>query len=146
MENRDSILLVSEDSELHRLLKTVATSHDFTLLGVNSVEKGLGVFKNDRPSCIIFDLDILHNQRDRNAVRKRLQESGVPALLLDGLANERQNLADSPPSYFVELIVKFIVDTRDKSRRDSKGGFRKRLLSSFRPGNPISRDSDSIST
>lgn len=135
MENRDSILLVSEDSELHRLLEIVAATYGFTLLGANSVEKGLGLFKNAGPNCIIFDLDILHNPRDRNAVKERLQESGVPALLLDGLAGRSQNPADLPPPFDVEPIVKFIMDTRDKSRRDSKGGFRKRLLSFFRFGN-----------
>ncbi len=131
MENRDSILFVSDDSELHQFLEIVATTYGFTLLGAKSVEKGLGIFKNDGPSCIIFDLDILHNPRDRNTVKKRLQESGVPVLLLDGLANGDQNPVDLPHSFDVEPIVKFIMDTRDKSRRDSKGGFRRRLLSLF---------------
>lgn len=131
MENRDSILFVSEDSELHRFLEIVAVSFGFTLIGAKSAEKGLGILKNDGLKCIIFDLDILHNPRDRDAVKKRLQESGVPVLLLDGLANGGRGPVDLRPSFDVEPIVKFIMDTRDRSRRASKAGFRERILSFF---------------
>ncbi len=131
MENRDSILFVSEDSELHRFLEIVAASFGFTLIGARSAEKGIGIFESDGPKCIIFDLDILPNPRDRNAVKKRLQESGVPVLLMDGSAKGGQKPVDLRPSFDVEPIVKFIMDTRDRSRRDSKAGFRKRLLSFF---------------
>jgi chemotaxis response regulator CheB len=128
MKNRRSLLIASANFELHRFLENITSNYDFTLLLAENAKEGLGILRLITPDCLIFDLDILKNLKNRKAIKKKLQESGVPILFLNDRENRDRHHAASRAPLEVEPIVKFVMDNKNKSRRNSKKSFLRRLL------------------
>lgn len=131
MAKRRSILAVSPNPELHRVLELITSTYNFRCMGAETAKKGVGLLASDKPDCVIFDFDTLKNQRQRAAAKKRLEESGVPVLFMNENGNgstfDNQGAAHTPLK--IEPIVKFIIDNCGENGRVSNAGLFRRLLS-----------------
>ena len=121
-----SVLLVSRNPELHRTLHLVTSTYNYKLVGTEDPKKGVIILKSNAPDCVIFDLESLRDPKHKNYAKKRVEESGVPALVL----NDNDN-GDIPrnPSMKLEPIVKFVMDNCGNNRQESNGGFVGKIFS-----------------
>ncbi len=132
MTKRRSILVVSHNPELHRVLELIASTYNFRCMGAETAKKGVGLLSTDHPDCVIFDFETLKNQRQRALARKRLEGNGVPVLFLNENGNGVHTRGPENTPLKIEPIVKFILDNCGKNSRSSNGGFFNRLLSLVR--------------
>ncbi|GAB4350652.1 MAG: hypothetical protein Kow0099_34350 [Candidatus Abyssubacteria bacterium] len=127
MSRRASILLVSSNPELHRVMELVASTCSFVLRSIESPKAGIMALRSDKPDCAIFDLDTLRNPRQKTVAKEKVKESGIPVLLLNDSPNgdPTAHLAGTPVK--LEPIVKFVMDHVERVRKNSTGGFMGRL-------------------
>lgn len=128
MVKQSSILLVSSNPELHRTLELIASTCNSRFLGAENAKIGVGIVDSGKPDCVIFDLETLHNPKHKSVVKKRLEESRLPTLLLNDNENGVQRPGGKNTPVKLEPIVKFIMDTTERSRRKN-GGILRRVLS-----------------
>ncbi|UCD57524.1 MAG: hypothetical protein JSV16_17280 [Candidatus Hydrogenedentota bacterium] len=129
MTNRSNLLLVSANPELHRTLEIIASTYNFRFLGTEKVKTGASFFKSHKLECVIFDLEVLPDYRQRVIVKKELVESGVPILFLNDNGNGVQYQDEVRTPLKIEPIVKFVLDVRGGLHQRSNGGILNRLLS-----------------
>ena len=127
MANRGTILLVSGNPEAHRTLEIVASTYNLGAIGTEHAGKGINLIKSLKPDCIIFDFDLLTNQRQRVTAKKKLDETGIPTLVLNDNRNGSHPKPDEHTPFELESIVKFLADVRARLERGSSGGFLSRL-------------------
>ncbi|RJP67525.1 MAG: hypothetical protein C4532_14515 [Candidatus Abyssobacteria bacterium SURF_17] len=130
MANRGSVLLVSGNPELHRILELVASTYNLSCMGTENVREGVGFLRSNEPDCIVFDLNIVSNHKQRSIVKKKLEEKDVPVLFLNENGNGTPSRNHAPLK--IEPIVKFVMDSCDGACRLSKGGLGRRLLGLLR--------------
>lgn len=132
MPKRSSVLLVSTNAELHRTLHLVTSTYNFRLVGTEDPKKGVVILKSNAPNCVIFDLQSLREPKHKNYAKRKIEESGVPALLLNDNDNGTEYGHPENGSLKLEPIVKFIMDNCSLSRQESNGGLVGRLFSFLR--------------
>jgi len=114
MANRTSILVVSTDSELHRILEIIASTYRFTFQEAGDVKTGLGLFNSGRPDCVIFDLKTLPDKRRRDMIKKKFEENRTPIMFLNDNENGTAQNLSSNSSLRIEPLVKFIKSHHDR--------------------------------
>lgn len=131
MTKRRSILVVSRNPELHRVLELIASTYNFRCVGAENAKKGVGLLASDEPDCVIFDFETLKSQRQKALAKKRLEGNGVPVMFLNENGNGSGLHTRGPENtpLKIEPIVKFIIDNCGENGQASNGGFFNRLLS-----------------
>jgi len=126
MAQRGNILLVSGNPEAHRTLELIASTYSFEIIGSEDVKTGVNLIGSLEPDCVIFDFDLLANQRQRVKAKKKLEETGIPILFLNN-GNGVHPKAGGSATLELEPMVKFVVGVRDKLNKRSHGGFLSRF-------------------
>ena len=127
MAHHGNILLVSSNPEAHRLLELIASTYNFGIVGAENAKSGINLMRACEPDCVIFDFELLVNQRQKVTAKKKLDESGVPILILNNNGNGTHPKIDGRTPLRVEPMVRFVADTRERLNRRSHGGFLNRL-------------------
>ncbi len=129
MAKRSCVLLVSPNAELHRTLHLVTSTYNFKLVGTEDPKKGVGILKSNVPNCVIFDLQSLRDPKHKNYAKRKVEESGVPSLLLNDNDDGAEYGRPENGSVKLEPIVKFIMDNCRNSQQELNGGFVGRFFS-----------------
>jgi DNA-binding NtrC family response regulator len=114
MGNRGSILVVSSDPELHRILEIISSTYSFKFREAGDAKTGLGLFNSSKPDCVIFDLKTLPDQRRRDMIKKKLEESRTPIMFLNDTENGTAHSAGPTSSLRIDPLVNFIKSNHDR--------------------------------
>src|SRR5438128_1374705 len=86
-KTRARILLVDDDHQIVRLLRTVLESHDYECVTANSGAQGLGRFAEREVDLIITDLNMAIGD-GITLIQTIRQSSDVPIVIVSGFARE----------------------------------------------------------
>lgn len=123
MIKRSNVLLVSNDPDLHRTLEIIASTYNCKCTGAEDPKTGVRLLLSGRSGCVIFDLQIVKNERHKAFAKQKIRESGLPHLILNDNQNGSSYRANEPLK--IEPIVKFVMNNCNGANLSSGGVFSK---------------------
>ncbi len=109
MANLGSLLLVSDNPELHQTLGQLARVFNLSLINAETVKEGFTLFKIGEPDSVIFDLRMLRDLERRARAKSKLKSTRVPILFLNDSGNGVTRRDELLPPLSLEPIVRFVA-------------------------------------